>query len=76
MEIFYWSTATGSPERIAWLKANYDKPITEQEYIDAVRSFPHNHRRASKCRTPSRNRKDYFYLKHTFGFFTLKPMVR
>lgn len=67
---FIWATAKGSPERIAWLQANYNKPVTQEEYTQAVKALPHNHRRANKCRTPSRCRSDYEYLKITFGFFT------
>lgn len=67
---FEWATAQGSPERIAWLKENYDKPITVDEYVEFVKALPHNHPKASRCRQPSKNRHNYEYLKERFGFFT------
>lgn len=66
---FNWDTALGSPERIAWLKDNHDKPITEDQYIEHIKALPHNHLHAARCRTPARARKDYNYLKARFGFF-------
>ena len=70
MKTFIWKTAFGSKERIDWLKKNYKKPITLDQYLEHTKTLPHNHRKASKCRTPSANRKDYDYLVKTFGFFT------
>lgn len=70
MKVFIWATAFGSPQRIAWLKENYNKPVTEDEYVEHIKSLPHDHKKASRCRTPSHNRKDYQYLKDRFGFFT------
>lgn len=67
---FIWADAKGSAERIAWLKENYNKPVTEDEYVAAIKSLPHDHPKASRCRTPSGNRSNYQYLKERFGFFT------
>lgn len=72
MKAFIWATAVGSDERIKWLKANYNKPVTEDEYVLHIKKMVHAHPKAARCRTPSRNRKDYNYLKSTFGFFTPK----
>lgn len=66
---FNWSTAKGSPERIAWLKANHDKPITADEYVAHIKSLPHNHLYAAACRRPKQAIRDYEYLKQRFGFF-------
>jgi hypothetical protein len=66
---FNWDTAFGSAERVAWLKENHNKPVTEDEYVEHIKSLPHDHPKASRCRGPSRNRKDYQYLKARFGFF-------
>lgn len=66
---FDWSTAKGSPERIAWLKANHDKPITVEEYIEHIKSLPHDHLYAARCRRPGKAILDYNYLKQRFGFF-------
>lgn len=68
--IFIWATAQGSPERVAWLKENYNKPVTEDEYVEHIKSLPHDHLYAAACRTPKRNRKQYQRLKDKFGFFT------
>lgn len=70
MKAFIWATAVGSAERIAWLKENYNQPVTEDEYVQHIKELAHSHPKAARCRTPSRNRKDYHYLKSTFGFFT------
>lgn len=69
MKIFVWATAKGSQERIEWLKENYNKPITEDEYIEFEKSLPHNHPHAADCRTPSKARKRYNHLKDIYGFF-------
>lgn len=66
---FNWDTALGSRERIEWLKANHDKPITEDEYVQHIKSLPHDHKKAARCRSASKNRGDYKYLKLRFGFF-------
>lgn len=66
---FNWDTAFGSPQRVAWLKENHDKPITEDQYIEHTSSLAHDHPKASKCRRPGKNRHDYHYMKARFGFF-------
>lgn len=68
--VFIWETALGSPERVAWLKENYNKPITEDEYVDHIKTLPHDHPKAARCRQPAKNRKNYQHLKAKFGFFT------
>lgn len=70
MKVFVWATAQGSPQRIAWLKENYNKPVTEDEYVEAIKQLPHDHLYAARCRQPSKNRRQYQRLKDTFGFFT------
>lgn len=70
MKTFVWATAQGSPERVAWLKENYNKPVTEDEYVEHIKSLPHDHPKAAHCRAPSYNRRQYQRLKDTFGFFT------
>lgn len=67
---FIWATAFGSPERVAWLKENYNKPVTEDEYVEHIKQLPHNHPKAANCRNPGNNRRDYKYLVERFGFFT------
>lgn len=64
---FNWDTTLGSPERAAWLKENHDKPITLEQYIEHEKSLPHNHTKASRCRSNAKKR--YFYMKARFGFF-------
>lgn len=70
LEIFIWDTAHGSAERIGWLKENHNKPVTEDEYVEAIKSLPHDHLYAAKCRAPAHNRRNYRHLKERFGFFT------
>lgn len=70
MKTFVWATAQGSPERIVWLKENYNKPVTEDEYVEHIKSLPHDHPYAANCRTPSGNRRQYRRMKADFGFFT------
>lgn len=67
---FIWATAHGSKERIAWLKENYNKPVTEDEYVEHIKTLPHDHPKAANCRNPGNNRRDYRNLKTKFGFFT------
>lgn len=47
----------------AWLKANWDKVVTEKEYVDAW-LLRHPLRTSTKQAV-----KKYHYLKNTFGFF-------
>ena len=59
-----------SPVKVLWLKENKDNPITEGEYIAAIKSL----RGASKNRhyNPSYLRNQYRNLKNNFGFFSNK----
>lgn len=73
-DVFVWATATGSPSRIAWLKENYNKPITLEQYIEFERNKPHDHVRASKCKSKAKRR--YAYLKSQYSFFTPDARVQ
>ena len=73
--IFNWSTAKGSTERIEWLRENYNKPITEAEYIQHEKELPHKHFKAARCRSTSTAKNRYAWLKARFGFFTSNPRV-
>lgn len=74
--VFIWATALGCKERVDWLKANYNKPVTEDEYIEHIKSLPHDHPKAANCRNPSNNRRKYRNLKAKFGFFTDEARVK
>lgn len=72
MKDFDWkySEAVRTPQVFNWLKENYTKPVSQDEYVQAMNQFrglrsPHN-------RTPSRNKREYADLKRKFGFFPTK----
>jgi len=75
MKAFVWQTAFGSKERVDWLVANYQKPITEDQYVQHIKELPHDHPKAANCRNPARNRREYKYLKEHFGFFTPQALA-
>lgn len=58
-------------EWIAWLKLHHDKPVSEDEYVEAYKkmretdSRPHNARRYQIGHT----RQQYRTLQQKFGFF-------
>lgn len=58
-----------------WLKTHYNKPTTEEEYVEFRRLTkprkPKNidSRTWHRKHTPSKWRADYSYLKNTFGLF-------
>lgn len=75
MKEFDWehSKKVHSPERHAFLLANFDKNVTEEEYVAAVSSWPRTKKRVGvapgKQRQPSQAKRDYRVLKERFGFF-------
>ena len=48
-----------------WLRANYDKPITEEEFVAFFKQTSHS----AKHRSPSYARGSYKQLRNNFGFF-------
>ena len=59
------------PAHAAWLKANYDKPVTEAEYVEAYKNLrtsddrPNNARRYATAKL----RGSFRRLREEFGFF-------
>jgi hypothetical protein len=60
-----------SPQKQEWIKANHDKPITEDEYIlvmQKLRKYA-THPKASQRYSRSAARSAYRSLKNNYGFF-------
>lgn len=51
------------PEKLAWLQENWDKSISLEEYMAAMKKIKPTQNE------PSRMKKDYHNLKYNFGFF-------
>lgn len=68
---FNFETAHGSKERVEWLRANHDKPVTEEEYIAALQSWklPNMGRKHNKHYNSSAGKYQYKRLKRVYGFF-------
>lgn len=65
-----------SIQRQRFLLSNYDKPITENQFVAEVASWPKRELRNSKSRSPSASRRKYRYLVEKYGFFKPKEQVR
>lgn len=65
MKQFDWEEAAtrNSPEKLAWLKENHNKPITVDEYVAAMKAI------RQERNSPSHLRNNYRRLQ-TFGFFS------
>lgn len=70
MKTFNFKTMRGSKERKLFYIDNYNKPITEEEFVEAVRSWKRKKRGNSKTRSVSIARYQYRRLKRVYGFFT------
>ena len=70
MKTFNFKTMRGSKERKLFYIDNYNKPITEEEFVEAVRSWKRKKRGNSKTRSASIARYQYRRLKRVYGFFT------
>jgi hypothetical protein len=70
-EQFNWDTMKGCEERCEFYRNNWDKRVTEDEFVATVVSWPKPKIEGKKyrCRTPSKARRDYNCLKTKFGFF-------
>ena len=74
MKVFDFTKSPSCPERIAWLKENHKKPITEKEFLEAwqhLRQFS-KAKQNSHANSPSAARQHYKRLKNNFGFFPIK----
>lgn len=63
-KIFDWDycESTRGNTKFTFLKNNWDKPLTEKEFIDTVRSF-----RATDLKPKKASRYDYGRLKREYG---------
>lgn len=64
-----------SIDRQRFLKSNYDKPVTEDEFVLAVIGWPKKDLHNSKSRSPSAARNQYRRLVRKYGFFQEKPQA-
>lgn len=55
-------------ERREFYKNFWDKPITEEQFIVIIKSFPKK-KKNNATRSPSRSRQNYRKLVKKFGFF-------
>lgn len=67
---FNWDEAEKyrSPRRVAFWRAHFDEPLSEDEYVAAMQEI---RKESTKTRNfnPSKCRYDYRSLKSRFGFF-------
>lgn len=56
-------------ERQRFYRSNYDKPVTEEQFVAEVASWPRKEWHNSKTRSPSQSRHRYRYLVRKYGFF-------
>lgn len=72
-QTFDWEEAKAhnSAEKHAWLLANHNKQVSEDEYITAITAFRANDARPYNARRygMSRLRSQYRQLVQKFGFF-------
>lgn len=60
----------GSKERKLFYLDNYNKKITEEEFVAAVKSWKKKRHNHSATRSESVARYQYRRLKRVYGFFT------
>jgi hypothetical protein len=53
---------------VKYMEANYNQPITVEEFIEQYRALPHNHIKHGR-HAPGALRRQYYYLKERYGFF-------
>jgi hypothetical protein len=79
MKSFDWQFcfALHKVEWARWLQTNYDKPVTEVEYMAAYRAMRGEDVRSRKARryATAKLRKSFKNLQEDFGFFTSAPMI-
>lgn len=75
MKIFDWGKAqkTHNQHYMLWLEIKYTQALSESEYIDAMQKLKKYSSATGKARQkaycPSHLKRNYRYLKETFGFF-------
>lgn len=68
MRTFNFKTMVGSKERKIFYMENYNKPLTEAEFIVIVQSWKRTRGKTS-TRSASAARYQYRRLKEVYGFF-------
>lgn len=58
-----------SSQKVNWLKDNWNKSVSEEEFINAIKSFKLFSKGKKKNYCPSKLKRQYQHLKKTFGFF-------
>ena len=58
-----------SPETYNFLKSNFNKAVSEDQFVEEMSKLPRNKLHASGTRSPSALRTNYKRLKEQFGFF-------
>lgn len=64
---FKFKMMKGGQHRKTFYVENFKKPISEQEFVEAVASWDRNP--GKKNRSPSKARYQYRRLKEVYGFF-------
>jgi len=57
-------------ERQRFYISNYDKPVTEEQFIAEVKKWPRKELHNSASRSASASRHKHRYLVRRYGFFT------
>lgn len=70
--IFIWEDAMKqhSDATVQWLKDNYMKKLSLEEFSKAYVALPHDHPHPGRCKSPNKLRRQYNHLRDRFGFFT------
>lgn len=56
-------------ERYDWYKENYNKPVTEEDFVLAMQKIKSFSKGKSECYKPSKLKRVYQNVKNKFGFF-------
>lgn len=70
LRTFNFKSMRGCKERKIYYVENYNKQISEDEFVEAVRSWKKKKYRNSNTRSISSARRQYKMLKKVYGFFT------
>jgi len=74
MKTFIWENSHHSPEKNQFLKENFNKPLSEKEYVDVMKKdykkFSNGNGK-NKNYKPHNLKKEYRRLRKSFGFFPI-----
>jgi len=74
MTKFNFDEMKGSEHRKKFYKENWNKPITEEEFVKEVISWPKKKLHNSVTRSPSKSRSTFRQLRKNYGFFPVTPI--